>query len=198
MDTSSDGQARTLGDATRGTSGGAAKNIEYGGDGGQIGWTRWYDGSARVNTISRGYEVNNGVHLVWGAPVTNMPTSGVANYTLVGATKPTIDTFNTTTAPGEFAGTFAVDFASLKAGLSSTVTMGPTVYNLSSSGGSAAPSMAIDPANGTFAVSTSVNGQFGSIYGFLAGSGASHAGVGYRFLTATPNVYIGGVAAFRK
>jgi hypothetical protein len=199
---SNDGTATSFnGPASASRSGG--KNFDSGGLGGVIGWTRWADGNvSHDGTLS--YNTNTGVHVIWGTPVTNMPTTGTATYTLATATPATFhpNTGGGTVAPGTFTGTIGVDFAGAKVGWTSSIVSGGTTYAFSSTGGSAAPSVALT-AGGTFGANgtvTSTSGtSFGAGYGFLAGPGASHLGFGYRiYPVSSSNNIISGVAAFTK
>jgi len=182
--------------------------VEKGGDGGVIGWSR-------LTHVQADYRNSNGQsfvaqpwasqswHSIWGTPVTDLPTSGLVNYDLVGFTRPTQT--NAQAGSGSFAGRFAVDFATLKAGLDADVAFGGETYSFASTGGVEAPSMAIqDDGLGARRFSDRLEtvtsdgakvdrGTF--VQGFLAGQGASHAGISYDIRVASSNK-IQGTAAF--
>src|SRR3546814_10266406 len=72
----------------------ANSSVEKGGDAGVIGWSR-------LGNVAVGYRNSNGQsftaqpfasqfwHSIWGTPATDLPTSGLINYDLVGFTSPT-------------------------------------------------------------------------------------------------------------
>ncbi len=170
-----------------------ASNVDFGQAGGVIGWTRWAGGTLKQTTSSATFNeevpTNGGMSQIWGAAVTNMPTTGTATYTMVGGTKPILG--SGAAAPGSIVNAhFGVAFATLKAGFDAQLSIGSQTYNYTSVGGAASPSMAID-AKGSFT-------EFGStahITGFLAGAGAGFAGVSYFGIGATGAI---GVIAFQK
>ncbi|RIA44682.1 hypothetical protein DFR49_2941 [Hephaestia caeni] len=185
--------------------------VEKGGDAGVIGWSRF-------GNVSVGYRNSNGQsfsaqplagvswHSIWGTPVANAPASGLINYDLVGFTSPTQG--NAPGGSGSFSGNFAVDFATQMAGIAADVAFNGETYSFSSAGGVAAPSMAIQN-DGLGAQRFSANldtftsdgnsvsrGTF--LQGFLAGEGASHAGISYSIAVASSSYSkVQGTAAFR-
>lgn len=180
---------------TRGT----ARDVENGGMGGVIGWTRWTGGTFTQNGNTRTLNDNEGLHIVYGLPVTNLPTAGTAMYSLVGATKPTSDLG--TAPPGTFTGKIAVAFGTRKVGWESTIDFNGKAYLFNTTGGLAAPSVTLEP-NGTFVGSASGDPRVdpgGLGYGFLAGDGGNYIGFKY-YLTTTgaANGRITGVAAFAR
>lgn len=172
-----------------------ATNVDFGGAGGQIGWTRWASGTVNQGT-NRNYNANTGLHVLWGTPVSDMPTSGSATYSLVGSTRPTIS--SGVVAPGTFTGSLGVNFATMRVGWSSNIVFGSDTYVFNSAGGAAAPSVTLG-ADGRFTGGSAPGGVDGSATGFLAGPGASHAGFTYQILVPNQgNTYIAGAAAFRR
>ena len=191
---------------------GTATNNESGGLAGAIGWTRWAGGTIRTQNGRNTQDIaaNNGRHLVWYRPLTNLPTSGSAGYSLIGGTAPTRAIANT--APGTLkSGALAVDFASMKVGIELAASVDGIDYTLGSRGGVAAPSAALG-SNGRFGLNSLGIGEqivmtgggctgpncYGSIEGSLAGDGASHAAITYNFSTGTSGPQVQGVAAFGR
>jgi hypothetical protein len=190
----------------------ANSTVEVSGDQGVIGWQR-------INAVSTVYSGGTGQvfqsqpfvqqwwHTIWGAPMINLPTSGLVNYEFIGGS--TAHFTNARPNSGTFAGRFSVDFATLRAGLEATVTVtGPDagIFDFSSAGGVAAPSMRLfDDGFGTRRFSeilpTTERGagtvaRGTTVAGFLAGDGGTHAGLTYSIRTASSNNIIG-TAAFR-
>lgn len=204
----SDGKLESIRNNGRGT------NIdhEYGGLGGAIGWTRWSGGTTTALVAGRTTGTipeNGGQHIVWGKQLTNAPTNGTATYSLAGSTKPTVNDGSIT--PGSLtAGSLAVDFGTMKVGYDMTVQFGGTSYGYQSRGGAAAPSLAIT-SGGRFTSSfrdsegplVTGNGCTGTncyaeTFGFLTGSGASHAGLTYHFLAGPSGSILNGAAVFAR
>jgi hypothetical protein len=197
---------------------GTATNVESGGLAGVLGWTRWTGGTP-TGRLPTAFVPAGSTSVIWGTPATAIPTSGSANYDLVGQTAAASD--DGSIAAGVLrSGAMRVNFSDLKVGVELVVGVAGTDYSLASVGGIAAPSFVLG-ANGTFGRSFSTNGSASmtisgngctsvsceaSINGFLAGPGASHAGVSYSFNTApTPagsvvrgGPSISGVAAFTR
>jgi hypothetical protein len=190
----------------------AQSTIEVSGDQGVIGWQR-------INSVRTVYSGGTGQvfqsnpfpqqywHTVWGAPLVNLPVSGLVNYEFIGGS--TAHQLNARPGDGTFEGRFAVDFATLRAGLEATVTLdGPdaAIYDFASTGGVAAPSMGLlDDGFGTRRFSeilTTTQRGVGAVTrgtnvaGFLAGDGATHAGMTYAIRTSSGNAIVG-TAAFR-
>ncbi|UZK65463.1 hypothetical protein [Sphingomonas sp. M1-B02] len=204
----SDGKLESIRANGRGTN----VDREYGGLAGAIGWTRWSGGTTQAQVVGRGTATiaeNGGQHMVWGKQVTNLPTSGTASYTLAGATKPTDN--NGSVAPGTLAsGSLAVDFATMRVGYDLSVQFGGATYGFQSRGGSAAPSLAVTSggrftssfrdSEGPLVTGNGCSGTncFAETFGFLAGSGASHAGLTYHFLSGPSGSIVNGAAVFAK
>ncbi|MFM5929605.1 MAG: hypothetical protein ACKOPQ_01715, partial [Novosphingobium sp.] len=170
---------------------GTASVVDYGTSGGVIGWSRWAGGTV-INRSSNNLEseipANGGLSTIWGTPATNLPTSGTATYAMVGSTKPIMQ--SGAVAPGTVnSAALAVNFGTQRVGLDASVTINGTTYNFGSTGGTAAPSMVLG-TNATFQETNSTV----HLFGFLAGPGASHAGVSYNGFAQG----ISGVIAFAK
>ena len=67
------------------TARGTNTDRENGSLAGVIGWSRWGGGTTTGATVAT-LPANGGGGMIWGTPVTAMPTSGTANYSLAGAT----------------------------------------------------------------------------------------------------------------
>ena len=137
-----------------------------------------------------------------------MPTSGKVDYTLIGATKPSVRVGGL----GSFDGSLSVAFgAQPLVGVSAQVDIYDNSYTFGTAGGSA------DPTNGGMAVAMEGDaiGRFFSynlvangsgsicggqcsavIVGFLAGDGGKHAGFSYTFGSGGAFSQVDGVAAF--
>lgn len=187
---------------------------------GILAWERWttqFDDNGTPTAIP----VNGGVHFIHGELATNIPTgpmSGlVVQYSALGGTKPTIA--DGSLAPGTLDlsnSKMAVDFQNLKIGLDLFFALGAANYQMTSTGGTATPSTSEISFNASGIISSphsipvSITGSEpasctnadckGAVAGFLAGGGASHAGLAY-FLyntTGTQTPIIGGTAAFGR
>jgi hypothetical protein len=183
-----------------------------------IAWSRWSGGTASGTFLGSSKmfaarAANQGFHIVSGAPVTNLPTSGTATYTLAGATAPTVE--DGSSAPGTFTGSLGVDFAAKKVGITSTVTVGGNAYAMATTGGAAAPgtgglsffTSTTSAAQGTtFSGNVGVTGAGPScggscnafVNGFFSGNGAPFAGIDYLIQGSDATKAIQGVAAFKK
>ncbi|WP_432767571.1 MAG: hypothetical protein HEQ22_08960 [Sphingopyxis sp.] len=184
-------------------------SVEGDGDAGVLGWSR--HGNVSVDYRSSTGQSFRALpfagqfwHSIWGTPVVDAPVSGLVNYELIGTTSPTQT--NAQAGTGSFTGSFAVDFATLMAGIDADVAFNGETYSFASTGGVAAPSMAIrDDGLGarrfsenleTFTADGNRVSRGTFLQGFLAGQGASHAGISYSIRTASSNA-IQGTAAFR-
>jgi hypothetical protein len=164
------------GDPRRTVSLGAGTAQSFGNDG-VMAWGRWTgtvnDSAAEGGTFT--YNASNPLHYVVGMPVTNMPTSGVGTYNQYGGTGVSCSggcgTITTSSS-------LTVNFGNLQAS-SFSMSMSNTAGNVSLNGtGGLSFSNGNANFNG-FAVmaGTGAGGNaYGSINGFLAGPGASHAG----------------------
>jgi hypothetical protein len=182
--------------------------VEADGDQGVIGWQRsenveaTYRGGTGQQFVAPPFD-NQFWHTVWGTELSNIPAAGTITYEFIGGTQATQrnvgDTF------GTFDGRLAIDFLTYNAGLEASVEFGGTTYAFASTGGVAAPSMALrDTGFGGLRFSerlpTTANGSAIArgtlVSGLLSGSGASHVGLTYD-IDAFPSQRIQGVAAFR-
>lgn len=191
---------------------GTNKAFETGSVAGVIGWTRWaggttagtYFGNPPVTRTER-----QGLHLVHGTPATDLPTSGTANYALVGATRPTIN--DGSLEPGTLSGSAAVAFGSTpKVGVDLQVGIGGHSYAVATTGG------VTDPTRSQMSVGSGMNfSAYGlsvapggpvctggsceaNITGFLAGPGASHLGLSFQVYAPGTSTTVTGAAAFGK
>lgn len=173
---------------------GAATPVSAGNNG-VIAWGRWIGG---LTGQGQDLAANGPLHYIVGLPVTNMPTSGTAEYNLIGAT-----------ASCNFAcGDTAVTSSRLVVSFGS----GTGSFELGMKIGGA-PMSAVTPLNGGYAGNSmlsasgqmSAPGQSGSpsynvnASGFLAGNAASHAGMAYRVQSiANSSSLVNGVLAYSK
>ncbi|ABS63514.1 hypothetical protein Plav_1899 [Parvibaculum lavamentivorans DS-1] len=196
---------------------GDATVSEVGGVQSVVSWQRWSDGliggesfgNPRTTVLGE----DQGMHVLAWSPATNLPSEGVATYTLAGATNPTVA--DGSLAPGSFAGEMAVAFgfnaANTKIGLDLDVSIGGHTYNIATTGGTATPgssqvslsnfsgfSSTIDVATGGVACPDATCQA--KVAGALAGSGASHAALAYT-ISANGNPTakaVQGVAGFER
>ena len=181
--------------------------VEKGGDQGIIGWSR-LAGGTKVLGAPRG--ANSGDHFVYGLPLANRPASGIATYELIGLTSPTIR--DDSLAPGSFDGSMAVSFGAsdIFMGLDAKVLFSSDIYDVLTDGGLTAPSVRVFP-DGRFGGTVDLPDGVGIacnqgdcrfvFNGFLAGDGASHAGLAYTIRDDRGNdvsKWIDGSTAFRK
>lgn len=204
-------------------------SLERGNSNGNIFIERWaggetngdYYNSFNGTTFSNlGRTSHQGFHVLYGQPTpeANLPASGVATYTLVAATNPTMD--NGRYAPGTFDGEIGIAFGpAFNVGVDFTVDMpGDHVYVIQTPGGAAAPSLVpqyTDLSQGVFgayniavpqggdACPTSACGAM--IYGLLAGNAGEDLGIVYRiqdFSAPVDDLYrgtqISGAAVFTQ
>lgn len=190
---------------------------EAGGVQSVISWQRWSDGQIGGQSFGNPRTTvlgeNQSMHVLAWSPASNLPTEGVATYTLAGATNPTVA--DGSLAPGSFAGEMAVAFGfgagNTKIGLDLDVSIGGHTYNIATTGGAAAPgssqislanfsgfSGTLDVAAGGVACPDATCQA--KVAGALAGSGASHAALAYT-ISATGNATakaVQGVAGFER
>jgi hypothetical protein len=188
---------------------------ETGGDS-LITWGRWTGGT--TTGTGAGFPVtfgpNQGFHYVVGAatPPANLPASGTATFTLMGATKPTFT--DGALAPGTFTGSVAVQWggaATTKVGVDFNITMpGDASYRLMSAGGVVTPGTSListSVANGsafTGPANVTVTGTgracpgacSGNVNGFFAGPNAERAGAAYMIGVGATSIQ--GAAAFTR
>lgn len=203
----SDGKLSSYGNAQRGTT----TDHENGGLAGVIGWTRWSGGKTEAaGDGSTAVPVNGGYGRVWGTPATAVPTTGIATYDLAGSTA--VTALNGTAAPGTIrSASLAVDFGQRKVGFESDFTVGGIEFAIASNGGIAVPAMILGVNNEFYGtqpsqgVSVKVTGNGctpstcpADASGFLAGPGASHAGVSFTFYNPDVADFAGAAIAFGK
>lgn len=165
---------------------------------------RWAGGETRGNYFNvnngttfsdMGRTSHQGFHLAYGKPSADVPVNGVATYSLVSATKPTID--NGQFAPGTFTGEMSILFGPmLGIGIDFDIDMpGDHIYNIKTPGGVAAPitgGIYYDPSSQVFRVNSITMAQGGAacptancdavVYGFFGGTDASDIGVSYQIM----------------
>lgn len=170
-----------------------------------VSWTRWAGGTPTGTAQNfQAVSADQGYVLLAGTPLSHLPTTGTAQYTLLGGTKPVMS--DGSLAPGTFTGAMAIDFAARKLGLDANVAIGTANYVLQSTGGTATPASseigysAAGQINGTIAVPAAgvcTSACAATVFGSLYGNAAQQAGITYNINSFGPtNVF--GVAAFGK
>tara|TARA_R110000868_G_scaffold107362_4_gene293781 strand:- start:6474 stop:9518 length:3045 start_codon:yes stop_codon:yes gene_type:complete len=186
-----------------------------GGSANGLTWSRWSNGTATSaylanNQIELG--ANQAIHTVTGGLATSLPASGTAQYTLAGATAPTIA--DGSAAPGTFSGTLGVAFGAYgdaRVGVDFDVAIGGFTYNILTTGGSATPGTSeillnsagftnshvpVAAAGGPACTGATCEA---TVAGFLTGVGATGAAISYAISSnGSPNLEntVQGVAAF--
>ena len=186
-----------------------------------LGWERWTNGTIQTcadstcsTQVNRSLTANQGLHVVYGEPATNLPTSGTpVIYALAGATSPTVA--NGSVLPGtlqpnstmtvQFGGASPTVSANLNVAMTG-LTNQPENYNVTGSmplnnvkfeSGDLNLSNLSVASTGTSTLCGS--GCKGSIGGFLAGPGAAGLGIFYQIGTsASSPTLISGAAGFKK
>lgn len=163
---------------------------------GVVGWGRWSNATLANSSTSTTAALSN-VHYVVGTPtpLSDPALSGttVATYGLLGFTLPTSSTGVVGTQA--VTGKLTVSFADYSVGLNLTVPIGGKSYAINDT---------LSLIYGNQISGPTICGgscTAGSIIGFLAGSGASHAGLTYQFLDNLPGTDLGkisGAAVFKK
>ncbi|ASK87095.1 hypothetical protein [Sphingorhabdus sp. SMR4y] len=185
---------------------GTAKNIDNGGLGDVLGWTRWADGE--YDNIKGGKRVLSGsesIHYIYGERTTGTLPTGRAEYAVGGGTRPTrVDGLGD---PGTFEGEIAIDFATLKMGWDTIIGMGNDRFNFLSAGGLDDLSITVANAgNGVFNFAGDgtviselgrCEGCTGSASGFLSGKDGRYIGFSYEIGTVDFGA-IHGVAGFER
>lgn len=184
---------------------GTAQTISEGNDG-VIAWGRWINGVPTQNGASTGIDLatEGTLHYVVGLPVTNMPVTGVATYNMIGATTPSFENSTGITSAKLDSSSLKVDFGWSEVSLNFKMTVNgqltaegtSLIYGLSGS--------RFGSGGGNDLLLT--NAQCGSaslsVNGFLAGAGASRAGMAYQLNMFAPmdNVsgYVHGAAAYQQ
>ena len=170
-------------------------HADFGSDG-ILAWGRWI-GSVTLrtdNTDLVNLPGNQGLHYVAGMPAATLPTTGLATYTLLGATKPTYVQPGATVAPGIFTGSLGVDF-----GQATVKTIG---WNVSMPDRNYAINDTTMPVSGS-SFSQSGIGVAGCssscsafVTGFFSGATGERAGAGYHIDDSANQVL--GAAAFKS
>jgi FecR-like protein len=167
------------------------------GNDGIIAWGRWMNGTtAGDGRFSlQNFSGNNALHYVVGLPAANMPTTGAATYSMLGATPPTFTgsissaTLNSSSIDLDFGNSsakFHIDLT-VDGGTVSTKPGGLAITNLS--GRLSGRASAID-------LTANYSSKSLSVEGFLAGDGAVRAGMAYHFdLDAST---LNGAIAYKK
>jgi hypothetical protein len=184
---------------------GGATVVSQGNDG-IVAWGRWVNGTTGGDGMYSNQDLigEGPLHYVVGLPATNMPTSGIGTYTMIGSTTPSV-------SGGFFTGasvassSITVDFATTSAMFSAQWN----VTTISTSGTASVTDMPILRNGAGLAGSTSSVSTTGSlsslctphdlsVKGFLAGDGATRAGMAYHlgFTNSTHNVH--GAIAYKK
>jgi len=182
--------------------GAGGSHADFGTDG-ILAWGRWigpvtgdYCGDGCV--LNENYSANQGFHYVIGMPTASMPQSGVATYTLLGATRPTY--VDGILAPGTLTGSLTVDFGKFTVGTNLNVTMPDTTYAIR---GDATITGAVFTGTTANLLSVSGGGCASSscdafVAGFFAGTSAERAGLGYHISDFGTGKDVVGAAAFKK
>jgi hypothetical protein len=180
-------------------------HAEFGTDG-ILAWGRW-TGNVTAQGVAQSYSANQGMHYVIGTPTAVMPTGGSANYSLIGATRPTYA--SGLLGPGTFSGSLNVTFgATPTVGVSYTVVMPDVTYVVNQSGAFSGNAFAFT-ATGSFSsgafIGTSSTACTGgatscssTVKGFFAGASAERAGMGYHIIDSMVGKNIIGTAAFKR
>jgi hypothetical protein len=171
---------------------GSGSHADFGTDGilawgrwiGQIGGTLCGGGGAACPT----YSANQGFHYVVGLPTPVLPVTGLATYTLMGATRPTF--VDGGDSPGTFTGTVFAEFLLGLVGFDMTVSMSDRGYTI---GGTAPITRATALFSSDLQTGLSItplgnacaSGCNASVSGFFAGTNAARAGLGYH-ISDTP------------
>ena len=168
-----------------------------------IGWGRWTGGTL---SVANGEPVPmndccgdvGNVHYVVGIPTADMPVSGSASYTLLGATQPT-------ESSGGFTGT--LNSASFNVAFGATPTVNTTL-DISIRGNNymvnaplTGPGDHTFAGSGAFTTDSNVNCSGGcqtDIKGFFAGPAAARAGYAYKIFDSYLYTYINGAVGFTK
>jgi len=168
---------------------GAGSHAEFGTDG-ILAWGRWI-GPVTAFGQTENFPANGGLHYVVGLPTTTMPTTGMATYSLAGATQPT----DGVGVPGTFSGSLLVNFGDTRGGPRVDGSFGVAMP----SGTSYAWSIGTNIGSAySFIVSSSPCGCTCSArtHGFFSGASAERVGIGYHISDGPIDVL--GAAAFKK
>lgn len=189
----------TSGTNTRGSS-----SATLAGNDGVLAWGRWVNGMVGGNGAFSGLDTTfNPLHWVVGLPATNMPTSGTATYNMIGSSASCLGSCTGISLPNGTLNQVMVNFGTNVVGMNLTIDLtGGLVGRYQ---GTKQESFGLNPSNGQFFVfSIPTSGPGGSGFftsgGFLAGSGASHAGAAFGGSLSGSGGFatIEGVGAYKK
>lgn len=192
---SSSGQLLSFTDAAAQLVSQGSTSIADAGNDGLIGWGRWTNGSYSINGAPQAPLIDaQSLHYVVGVPTANMPTTGSASYSLVGATTPT-------TASGSASGSFSLSSLTVNFA-AATVNL---AFNVNLSGENYAATTGAAPITGNnFSSSLGVTspgicsfGCNGHVQGLFFGTAAERLGIAYRLNLTTISQTVNGTAAFR-
>ncbi|HEX4329915.1 MAG TPA: FecR family protein [Burkholderiales bacterium] len=176
------------------------------GNDGVMAWGRWTGTAAGIGSSSGAtYTAADPLHYVVGLPVTALPTSGTATYTMYGGTTPSC------TGGGcglvGISGSLSVNFGNFSGSYAMNVSNSVGSANISATGGLGFDGAGVGfNSTGSIVSGTTSTGNISSgianLSGFLAGPAASHAGAVYN-VTYTPygtslSTSINGAAVFQR
>jgi hypothetical protein len=139
------------------------------GNDGLIAWGRW-TGGVSAGAFGADFTRGGAMHYIAGLPATNMPTTGVATYQMIGATTPTLS--GAATSASINSSSIVVDFSLSSADFTMDFTLNGQPF---SSG------LVSLVRSGAQLSASSVASM--ELQGFLAGDGAARAGMAYRLDT---------------
>lgn len=196
----------TFGTATVGTA-----TAQSSGNDGIIAWGRWVGGTTGGDQVGQEYGSFSGLdltafegtahplHYVVGLPATNIPTSGTATYSMIGATPPSVTGFITSASVNS--SSIEVDFASSSA----LFHLSMEINGSTSTTGTGVPIMRDGAKLSGSSQMTMTDGVFGgacgaqlTLSGFLAGNGASRAGMAYEIWGCCSGGVSGAIAYIKK
>lgn len=158
---------------------GAGTAQSYGNDG-VMAWGRWMgqtDRNGSPNVEGGNYSSSNPLHYVVGLPVTNMPTTGTATYSMYSGTAPSCAGACGTISVGS---TLSVNFANNTGSYDMKIANSAGGVNLSGGGALSFFNGGVSFGGSGALTGTGINGSGSSnISGFFAGPAASHAGAIY-------------------
>ncbi len=192
---------------------GTAQAVDAGYDA-YVAWGRWTNGEARTSIAglvsSHLLTDPSSMHYLIGSPSMSMPTSGSADYSLIGATIAT----GAATEPYEFSGSLRVVFApnlGTRVGMNATLSSnGQAQYQLTTTGGLSNPEqselrmISLNRFRGTVATQSltndrdcQANGCSTEVQGTFFGNQQQRVGIGY-VLRGRNGAKMQGVAVFKR
>jgi hypothetical protein len=178
----------SFGTATSGTS-----KIAVAGNDGIIAWGRWIGGTAGDGSTNLAPSPDGlgPLHYVVGLPVTNMPSTGSAVYDAIGATASCVSGCSSAYVTSS---QLKVDFGNLNGSVAMNLNVNGSAVSFAHSDGSLT-------LNGGGSANFSANANNGLYQmngaGFLAGNGASRAGMAYS-VTDFESTRVNGVVAYKQ